>query len=308
VTKRVPDSGEIPLADGSMWQESIFCLVSPDSVRRQCVEAILQRLREAGFTAEGWLEVRLGGRQIDAVAEIQNAGAGDTFRYRALDALFALGPAIALRLHDEVPRSAAERYAVLHSLKGGTPPRSVPGSIRHEVGSVNAVLSLLHISDSPANSEQESAAMLGRSPSFPAFHEASSLIPYLSALARTQLQETRGYGEVLVGVRGRIVARLWHQLGEGGRKLAGGLIERGELDQPDAGARILAEAGKDAAGHPLAPVLAHAFDPSSPALDMAELNTLLRLHGCECDAWETVVLATSQYFEPVRTKVDAWTP
>jgi nucleoside diphosphate kinase len=287
-------------ANGSAWQDSVFCLISPDSVRAQRVEAILQRLRAAGFAVAGWREVRIGGRQIDAVAEIQNAGAGDTFRYRALDALFALGPAIALRLRDELPRPAAERYELLRRLKGGTPPRSVPGSIRHEVGSVNAVLSLLHISDSPANSERESAAIMGRSPSVPAFHEASSLAPYLAALGRTQPRETRGYGEVLTAVRGRIVARLWHGLGEGGRKLAGDLIERDELDQPDAGTRILGEAGDGAARHPLAPVLAHPFDPTGPPLDMADLGLLLRLHGCECDAWETAVLATSQCFEPVR--------
>lgn len=302
---------------GSAWQDSVFCLISPDSVCEQRVEAILRRLRTAGFAVAGWLEVRVGGRQIDAVAEIQNAGAGDTFRFRALDALFALGPAIALRLRDEVPRPAAERYELLHRLKGGTPPRSVPGSIRDEVGSVNAVLSLLHISDSPVNSERESAAITGRSPSVPAFHEASTLAPYLSVLARTQPRETRGYGEVLTAVRGRVVGRLWHLLGEGGRKLAGDLIERGELDQPDAGARILAEAAggagaaegaEGAARHPLAPVLAHPFDPSAPAMDMAGLDLLLRLHGCGCDAWETAVLATSQYFEPVRGKGGAWTP
>lgn len=323
---------KIPPADGSEWQDSVFCLISPDSVCAQRVEAILQRLKTAGFAVAGWREVRVAGRQIDAVAEIQNAGAGDTFRFRALDALFALGPAIALRLRDEVPRPAAERYEVLHRLKGGTPPQSVPGSIRDEVGSVNAVLSLLHISDSPVNSERESAAITGHSPSIPAFRGASSLAPYLSALARTQPRETRGYGEVLTAVRGRVVARLWHLLGEGGRKLASDLIERGELDHPDAGARILAEAAgaagdtgaaegaegaegtgaaeaaEGAARHPLAPVLAHPFDPSAPAMDMADLDLLLRLHGCGCDAWENAVLATSQYFEPVRGKGDAWTP
>ncbi|MGM9334544.1 nucleoside-diphosphate kinase [Streptomyces murinus] len=286
--------------DESVWQTHAFCLISPDSLREQRVGAILDHLAVAGFKPVGWREVRVTAQQIDAIAEIQNVGAGSTFRYRALDALFSLGPSVALRLRDEVSRSAAERYAVLHEIKGGTPPRTRPGSIRHEVGSVNAILSLLHLSDSPANAARESAAILGPEP-LAAFHDGGTLDGYLSVLARTQPKESRDHVAVLGALRGRIVSALWTELGDEGRALAERLTARGELARPDAGRRLADLVRPEAAGHPLLAVLAHPFDPSAAPWDLSEVDLVLRRYGCACDSWETAVLTTSQYFEPVLT-------
>lgn len=288
--------------DATAWQEHVFCLISPDSVRRHLVTALLDRLAAEGFTPVGWRAVRITGSQIDAVAEIQRAGAGQTFRYRALDELFSLGPAIALRIEDGYDRPAERRYAVLKALKGGTPPNTRPGTLRHDLGSVNAVLSLLHISDTPENSARESAAILGDPYTVPLFHDSATLPGHVSMLESGLRRETRFHAEVLTAVRSRVAAALWDRLTDQGRDLVEELIAEGGLAAPKAGARIAAEL-RAAAGHPLAAVLAMTFDPSDRHRDIADVAATLSLHGCAFDTWERAVLATSMYFDPVTDPV-----
>lgn len=285
------------------WSRSVFGLISPDAVRRHLASQVLARLKDVGVEPTGWRTVRVGGAQIDAVADIQQAGAGQTFRYRPLDALFRLGPAIALRLGDRLARSSEELYRDVARVKGRTVPGCFePGTIRHDLGLINAVLSLVHLSDSPSNARLESRAILGAIPdeSRRAWAPAATLPGYLDAAAIGHPPERRGFTDVLTAVRGRIVAALWTDLTEAGHRAFTELAGRGALAEPGAGARIAAELTGPAAGHPLAEVLRMPFDPSGPVVDIADVEALLGLYGCALDPWELVVLATSIYFEPVR--------
>ena len=285
------------------WNRSVFGLISPDALRRHLAPQILARLREAGVTPTGWRSVRIGGAQIDAVADIQKAGAGQTFRYRPLDALFAIGPALALRLQDQQERPPEQLYGDLQRLKGRTTPgASEAGTIRHDLGLINAVLSLVHLSDSPSNSAQESRVILGPVAEDPdrAWAPADGLAGYLDALTAGLQPERRRFGDVLTAVRGRIAAALWTELTEAGRRTVADLVQRGALAEPAAGTRIAAELSPAALAHPLADVLRLPFTPGGPPVDIADVQGLLRLHGCALDTWEFVVLATSIYFEPVR--------
>jgi nucleoside diphosphate kinase len=290
------------------WRNTAFCLITPDCLRRRLAEAVLDRLLEAGYAPGGWRPVQIGGRQIDAVAEIQGIGAGKAFHYRALDSLFVLGESLAILLVDTRDRVPDNFYRALRALKGSTPEKSKIGSIRRDLGCINAVMSLLHISDSPENSARESAAILGAGPAA-AWRETSQLGGYLSLLASTQPRESRDFSDVLTAVRGRLIAALWEDLPARGREMAAKLAGSGQLAEPEAGALIAAELPPGAAAHPLAAALARTFTPAdSPTGTAAELGNvplLLELHGCALDSWERAVLATSCYFEPVRPAADA---
>ncbi|HET9898232.1 MAG TPA: nucleoside-diphosphate kinase [Streptosporangiaceae bacterium] len=281
------------------WQSAVFGLLSPDAIRRQLIHRVLAYLQDAGLAVSGWQPTRVTGQQVDEVARIQHAGAGETFRYRALDALFALGPSIALRLTDNRGRQAEEFYAAAKSVKGGIPQNSPAGTLRRDLGSVNVVMSLLHLSDNPDNAAMESSVMLG-----PGFEDrwlpGQELHSYTTALELTQAKETRGFNEVLAAVRGRIICSLWPYLTSAGKALAVELAQRGELADPKAGTLIAAETREPGNLRPLAELLCLAFDSSMPPVDVADVQRVLGLHRCELDPWEYAVLATSTYFEPIR--------
>jgi nucleoside diphosphate kinase len=289
----------MPEWDDTQWRNSAFCLLCPDCLRRQLAAAVLGKLRDAGYVPGGWRPVRVGGKQVDGVAEIQGVGAGKAFHYRALDSLFGLGESIAIRLDDTRGRGPDEFYHQLSTLKGSTPEKSRPGSIRYDLGSVNAVMSLLHISDSPGNSARESVAILGPDA---VLLDPSHLGTYLELLASTQCREERDFEDVLTAVRGRLVAVMWQDLSDRGRQVAAGLAAAGELAQPKAGVQIAAEL---TAANPLAAVLARSFTPADGPAEIGEVPLLLQLHGQALDPWEQAVLATSCYFEPVRPTAGA---
>ena len=283
------------------WQHTVFSLLAPDAFRRHLAGRVLDRLTTAGgLTVTGWVEVLVTGRQVDAVAQIQHVGAGQAFRYRALDAIFALGPAVALRLEDTAGRPAEQLYRDIKQMKGASAPADArPGTIRHDLGSVNAVLSLLHVSDSPANAARESAAILRADPDgAPAgelFGPADALPGYLLARQVGTPVETRGHREVVAAVRARVAARLWGVLPAAARDEVTGLAATGGLGDPDAGMRI-AELAGPVPGDGLIAVLRADYGAGPAALDPDELDLLLRRHRIGLDAWERVVLATSQYF------------
>ena len=56
--------------------------------------------------------------------EVSSAEGRDRAMAELAPVLATIPPSV---LRDELPRPAAERYELLRRLKGGTPPRSVPG-------------------------------------------------------------------------------------------------------------------------------------------------------------------------------------
>jgi len=291
------------------WQRHVFCMLTPDCLRRHLARPVLGRFRDEGFEVVSWRLAPVSTAGIDAMSEAQNAGPGQVFRYRALDALFGLGPALSLALRDRRGRDAAEIYGTVKRLKGDArPERAAPGSLRHDLRAINVVLSLLHASDSPEASALETAILLGS----PADPSGGSLLPggqpdglddALDLLERGEPRELRLFPEVLAAVRARLSVALWPALSPDGRRLAVRLAEKGQLADPDAGERLRAElstpgpaAGRSGGPAGLDEILGLSFDGSRAAGAMPEIETSLRAHGIRLDAWEYAVLATSVYF------------
>jgi len=278
------------------WEHRVFCMLAPDCLRRRLVRPVLDRFRDAGLEAVSWHLAPLSPVCIDAMSEAQGAGPGQTYRYRALDALIALGPALLLCLDDRLGRTSAEVYGAVRKLKGNADPqRAEAGSLRHDLCAVNAVLSLLHTSDSPEASAMESAILLGHRDV--SFFQPGGLDEAAEVLELSQPRETRLFPEVLTAVRGRAATALWPVLTGDGRRLATKMAAKGQLAEPDAGERLCTELTGPA---DLAQVLRARFDGTEPAPAMSDVQHLLRAHRIELDAWEHTVLATSAYFPPRR--------
>jgi nucleoside diphosphate kinase len=295
------------------WHRHVFCMLTPDCLRRHLARQVLDRFLEAGFETVSWRLVSVSTADIDAMSEAQNAGPGQVYRYRALDVLFGLGPALALALRDQRGRDAAEIYGTVKRLKGDAhPERARPGSLRHDLRAINVVLSLLHASDTPEASALETAILLGRN----AGPSGGSLLPggqshglddVLDLLERSQPRETRLFPEVLTALRARMSVALWPALSPDGRRLVAQLADKGQLAAPDAGERLRAEMSPsgpatDCPGRSagLEEVLSIRFDGSRAARAMPEIEMSLRTHGIQLDPWEYAVLATSVYFPPRR--------
>jgi nucleoside diphosphate kinase len=282
------------------WHERILCMITPDSLRRHLARAILGRFADAGFEPAGWRLQMVSSAQIDRMSERQGVAASDVYRYRALDALFSLGPALLVVLADQRPRSADERYALIKEMKGNADPYcAAPGTIRHDLGSINVVLSLLHTSDSPEQSMAEWEIFTAGADSKPstAQDDVDAIVAMLEA---TQPREARGFPEVITAVRGRLLSSLWPSLSAEGRRLATQLAAEGSLATAETGA-LLAKHLHIANGmEEFVDLLRTPFDGGGPRLDLGAFQRILAAHGLEMDSWELAVLTTSSYFMPAR--------
>ncbi|TDD85024.1 nucleoside-diphosphate kinase [Actinomadura rubrisoli] len=286
-------------ADPRWWDDRVFCMIGPDCLRRLALRAVLDALREADLVPAGWWCTEVAQPRIDAVSQAQNAGPGQVYRYRAMDALFGLGPVLLLVLRDRAGRGTDELYRTAARVKGDADPRRAePGTIRHDIGSVNVVMSLLHLSDSPRHSAAE-AALLGDGVEPHDYLPAEELGTFVTTLEATQDAEHRLFSDVLKGLRGRLVARLWSDLSPEGRRLAAKLTADGGLADAEAG-RLLAREAAGVRHGRLPEILGLPFDSSEPPPDMQRVAGLLRLHRLGLDSWETAVLTTSSYFSPMR--------
>jgi nucleoside diphosphate kinase len=282
------------------WTDHVFSILAPDCVRRQLIEDALDKFAGMGLSVAGWRTQLVTPLQNDTIAALQGAGAGSTYRYRAIDALFDLGPAMILRLRDEKSRPAAELYEQAMKLKGGAHYTDwQPGTIRHDLGGINTVMSLVHVSDTPVNAAREATVALGAD-------GAAGLLPgealgaALPVLNAGRQPETRGHREVLTGVRSRVLAQLWGHLSDQGRSLVADANRRSALAEAPIGELIARELSSAGTRHPLAAVLRASFDPSQPPVDIQYVADLLALHGIGLDDWEFAVLATSMHFAPAR--------
>ncbi|MBQ1023934.1 nucleoside-diphosphate kinase [Micromonospora sp. C95] len=288
------------LDDPAAWQHRIFVMISPDCLVRGLTRAVLDRLAGIGLRPDGWRLTRVTPHRIDRMSELQQVTAARVHRYRALDALFALGPALMVSLRDEQERPAEVSYAAAKALKGDADPaHALPGSIRHDLGAINTVLNLVHISDSPAEAAAECATLLGTDPCLFSDAELDQLLDLLASWP----PETRGFADVLGAVRGRLIAAIWGDVTEPARERTMDLIRDGVLGEPTSGKALAdvllgqrirpAEAGE---------VIAWPFDGTVPRPDMDTVTRVLAWHGLALDPWEQAVLTTSAVFPPDTTR------
>lgn len=298
-------------ADPLWWRSRIFCMLGPDCLRRGLLDETMDRFRGIGLCPVGWRVAEISPSRMDAMSQAQEAGAGTVYRYRAMDALFALGPALLVVLGDaEGGRTPEALYRSANETKGNADPaRAEPGTVRHDLGSLNVVMSLLHLSDGPAQSAREARLLGGVGGLFTADTEpvASAAAPsagdireFGAVLAATQAPETRLFPQVLAGVRGRLLSRCWESLTPKGRALAAECAADGSLSTPEAGRRLAEEIPRDAESRALGDVLRIPFDGVEPPPDMARVRRVMRLAALDLDSWEYAVLTTSSYFPPVR--------
>lgn len=230
----------------------VFVLLGPDALARHLGVPIVDRLGEAGFETRAWELIFRRPAGLDSFHASNIDKHWKAYLYRLVDRLFSYGPFMAL----EVSGSHAE----LRELKGSSDPlKAGPGTIRGDLGSINVMLALMHSSDTPEDSARESAVFVPDG-----FAGEGDPRPVLETLARGGVAETRGYDEVLLGVRSRLEAALWHA-------------------KP---------------GHVVEPVLQHDF--LTPELDVDHAAVLAATVGVRIDPWERLVLATSQHFAPRR--------
>jgi nucleoside diphosphate kinase len=276
------------------WDAQVFCVIAPDAVRRQLVGPILDRFAATGLRPAGWRLAELTSRQIDTMHELAMARSSQAYRFRCLDLLFGLGPSVLVRLADAEPHRG-DPYARAHAAKGASDPRDAePGSIRHDLGAINVVMSLLHTSDSPADAATEVGLLLDGIVPADRWRDPVEL-PELLAVLTVQAPERRMFGDVLAGVRARVISRLWAVLGDEARAIAGRLAAGRELGADHAGEKIALAA--QAADDPLLAVLATRFDTP---IDLRTTERVLAGYGIGLDDWEAAVLGTSMYFPPVR--------
>lgn len=292
-----------PFPDPADWESAVFCLIGPDSVRRQLVRPILDRFAADGLHPSNWRSVEVTSAQVDAMTEANVKAAGQAYRYRCLDVLFSLGPSLALRLWDRRGRSADRLYRDCAVLKGASDPaRARPGTIRRDLGSINAVLSLLHVSDSPPDSARESLVILGSAGDVqpPGWRDPGGLGQWLDLTARSRPAERRSFEDVLLAVRSRILIALddCAQLdGIPTDPPAGWLLSTDVAALPQESLRHVDSR--------LVELLTASWQPDRPQPDIDRADRLLRGIGTGLDPWERAVLATSTYFASARSTSSA---
>lgn len=300
VVDRAPGRDE-SLGDIDPWRSALFSVIGPDAVRRHLARPIVERYRQEGLTVAGWQSSLITPVLLDGVYEENLVSSPDAYRYRALDAKYALGPSIALRLAppQDDNRDISYWYRYIKTVKGASAPANAePGCIRHELGAINTVLSLVHASDSPWHAARESTILLdGKADSW---RPRSSLSGFLDLCEAHWRRESRGFLEVLSELRAGILVQLWQSLSSEGQQLASRLVRADQLALPDAGERIRAHLVDWRAGHALPDVLAARFDPSTAPRDISAVERALAGAGLALDDWSRTVLDTSMFFEPRR--------
>jgi nucleoside diphosphate kinase len=289
------------------WTDAIFSLVTPDAIRRHLLRPIVHRFRAEGLAVAAFRVTDITTVHMDGMYEQHLVNTADAYRYRALDARMALGPAVALRLvppGDGTP--IRDWYARVKHIKGpSAPAEAPPGSLRHDLGAVNTILSLLHCADSPASAVRESALMLGGPAHTLSWQDGAALDPLVDVLEAAGAVETRGFCEVVSEIRASVAFRLWGDLDDDGRALVTKLIGTGSLCAAGAGEQVREHLAAGARSGPLAGILAQPFDPSTPPVDVAWVRRQLAAAGIGFDDWTGAVLASSMYFPPRRRGVTA---
>ncbi|ROO63353.1 nucleoside diphosphate kinase [Micromonospora sp. Llam0] len=295
------------------WERTVFMLLAPDALARHLGGPIMDRVVAQGFQPVAWRVLWHRPTNLDAFHERNITQVWKAYLYRLVDQLFDFGPTVALLVRDVRPDPRHPSHTRLRLAKGASDPAEAsPGTIRADLGSINVMLALMHSSDTPADSQRESAVFTdggfdggsggdyggGGSAGYSG-GDPADLRTLLDLLSRSAPAERRGYPQVLAGLRARVLALAWPELSDSARRSAADLLagDPGDLAATGAGEKA---AGLLAVGHPLAPVLAAEFTPDRPGPDPARVQDLLAVHGARLDPWERLVLATSRRFPPRR--------
>jgi nucleoside diphosphate kinase len=274
------------------WDRTVFVLLPPDALMRHLCTPVLDRLEEHGFEPVRYEVLWHRPPNQDAFHESKITSAWKAYFYRQVDLVFDLGPSLALLVED---RCAEDSHLRLRALKGASDPAlAAPGTIRRDLRGVNVMLDIVHSSDTPGDSRHEAGVFFGPEYGTPLDRDRTELRALVATLEAGIPKESRAFDDVLIGLRSRIAAAVWHELDAGARRLAPGLAESGRLGTGAELAALLP------GGHPLAEVLACEFLPDQPKVDVRRAAARLAVYGVALDPWERAVLQTSMLFPPLR--------
>ncbi|WP_371872774.1 hypothetical protein [Streptomyces pacificus] len=229
-----------------------------------------------------------------------------TYRYRAIDALYGLGPSLALLL-----RGSPGIHQHFTELKGSGPLENASRtSLRLRFGAVNTILGLLHVSDSPEEAELDWHTFFVRDWNNPGPSELPDSPTRLGAPGARLLAglldsppgagERRGFFQVRDQLRRGLVAHLWELLPRA--EAATMARHLGALDGVPLSGEFVTRMAKSLEGTAdllLRRALTASFTPDEPPVDTGRLWRTLEGHGITVDPWARAVLTTCQYFPPL---------
>jgi nucleoside diphosphate kinase len=289
------------------WDRHIFSLIMPDAFSRQVAGAIIERMGSVGFVVRYASLVRVAPEQLDEVNAENIKHHWDSYRYRLLDRLFLSGPVLAL-VYEDISDRADDAHARVKRLKGATDPRlAAPGTIRRDLGGINAMLALMHAADTPARSLLEARLFLGDSMAgtdAPPYGTAAAgtdfpSVQILLALLAAPSPERRGFDDVLHGHRAQVLAAAWSDLTPAGRSLAEDALGSVGLAADAIGPK-LAEALRPGPAHPAYDLLRAGWQPGLLSLTERDLRRGQAALELPADPWADLVLLSSAQFAPRR--------
>lgn len=267
-------------------------LLTPDAMVRHLGVPIMARVAEAGFQVRTHRLLWTPPGRIGEFHDRHETVAADPALQALAQMLFELGPTLVAVL--ALPGvDDATVYGRLRALKGrGDPAYAEPGSLRHDFGAVNTILNLVHTTESEVETRRERKIFLRGHDS--AGHDLAST---LAMVERVLPKENRSYGDVLAGVRRKVLAALWDRLAPHTRQEVSGWLDRTSSWFVDRRfAEALDVADKD-------DLLVRLLDTDyTPGAGVAwpEHHRILTDHGVQLDRWECLVLATSLSFASLR--------
>jgi nucleoside diphosphate kinase len=281
----------------------------PDAITQHVHADIVERMRGAAFVVRYASLVRVRPEHLDEVNAANIKHKWDSYHYRLLDRLFTYGPVIAV-VYEDVSDSDEDPHARAKRLKGATDPRAAAaGTIRRDLGGINAMLALMHAADTPARSLLEARLFLGESvvaDDSPLHGSASSGTDWTDARLLFELLgsppvDRRGFDEVLHGHRAAVLAAAWDDLTPAGRALAAAGMDQQDLADDMIGPK-LAETLRYRAGHPAHELLRAGWQPGLFAPTERDLRRWAAALELPPDPWAEMVLLTSAAFAPRRDR------
>jgi nucleoside diphosphate kinase len=287
------------------WSRHIFSLIMPDAITRHLHLPIVDRMAGAGFVVRFAKVMRVRPELLDELNAVNIKRKWDSYRYRLLDKLFLFGPVIALVCED-VSGGAEDSHVRAKRLKGATDPRfAADGTIRRDLGGINAMLAFMHAADTPERSLFESRLFLGEGAvpqDYPLEGSAADGTDWDSARVLFELlaygaAEHRCFDAVVHDLRAAALAVSWDDLSPAGRKLAA--CNKDFLAGDSLGAE-LADTLRLGSRHPAHGLLRAVWQPGGHSLTERDLLRARAALELPADPWADMVLLTSSAFAPRR--------
>ena len=289
--------------DPGFWSRHVFVLVSPDAIARGVQAGLVARLAAERFPPVAARLAHIDSDRIDELYADLIAGSWQTWRYRMIDDLFRLGPALALICRYD---GDGDPHQAISAIKGHQHPHKTrPGELRRDFGAINGILGVMHASDSPAEAAHD-ASILGLTEADVVAQQAglTDRLALLLTLTSPASPETRDFDAVLGELRAQLLLAFADQLSADGKTAELAILTKGSgpdrLAAPATAARLL-ELCRGSLPPAALDLLACGFTPSTrQGLRAADLFATLRQTDLTLDPWQRLVLASSYYFEPAR--------